>query len=503
MLRGASIPSLAILAVAIHVSCLPDVDCAQTATCSSGEHDADGGVDVSQPPSEIDAGADSTSCQFLTDANCTVSDDGGRDVSARASNETDAGSEETATLFDVLVQDVAPSLGDHAEQDGGKVDSSGEFADACISNACGGCGVLASQPGSSCGICGVVVCDGAASSVSCQDPSSLNVSAIAAGNDFTCILTNRGGVRCWGSNAFGQLGDGTKIDRPTPGNDILTSVQSIATGAQHACALTIAGGVKCWGSNAYNQLGDGTTVDHATPVDVLTPTGFLTGVKAVKAGSHHNCVWMMDGGARCWGFNNNGQLGDGTTMSRAVVANANLLEGVQTIAPGYDQTFAVTSSGARGWGLNMNGQLGAGGYHTCALMTASRAVRCWGDNDHGQLGDGTTASRSTAPDADGLGGVQTVVAGAYHTCALMTGGGVRCWGYNSDGELGDGTMVDRLAPAQDDILENGQAIAAGSFHTCAISSTGVQCWGSNTAGQLGDGTTTNRMSPPSGIRICP
>ncbi|MGA9350442.1 MAG: hypothetical protein WBW48_16795, partial [Anaerolineae bacterium] len=192
----------------------------------------------------------------------------------------------------------------------------------------------------------------------------------------------------------------------------LDAYTAIAAGYRHTCALT-AGGVKCWGYNGYGQLGDGTWTWRNTPVDV---SGLTSGVTTIAAGSYHTCALTAGGGAKCWGHNNNGQLGDGTTTNRNTPVDVSgLTSGVDAIA--------------------------AGSYHTCALTAGG--VKCWGLNDYGQLGDGTTTNRNTPVDVSGLtSGVAAIAAGYYHTCAL-TAGGVKCWGRNNNGQLGDGTTTDR------------------------------------------------------------
>jgi alpha-tubulin suppressor-like RCC1 family protein len=348
------------------------------------------------------------------------------------------------------------------------------------------------------------------------------VAAIAAGNGFTCALTTGGGVLCWGWNGEGELGDGTTTRRltPTPVSGLGNGVAAIATGAVHTCAVTTTGSVACWGWNGIGQLGDGRAIQHPTPTAV---SGLSSGVAALKAGQDHTCALTTGGGALCWGDNWFGQLGDGTTTIRSTpTAVSGLGSGVAAIAAGDYHTCALTTGGGvLCWGWNGEGQLGdgtttnrstpvavsglgsgvaaiaAGGNHTCAVTTSGGAL-CWGRNGSGQLGDGTTTNRLTPTLVSGLGsGVAAIAAGSQHTCALTTSGGVVCWGSNSSGQLGDGTTTPRATPTPvNELGSSVAAIAAGGSHTCAVTTGGsVVCWGGNGIGQLGDGTTTNRLIP--------
>ena len=250
--------------------------------------------------------------------------------------------------------------------------------------------------------------------------SSVLASAIsvAAGGSHTCAVTAGGGVKCWGSNSYGQLGDGTTTDRPIPVSvtGLGSGVIAVAAGGYHTCALTTGGGVKCWGSNGSGQLGDGTTTRRSVPVDV---SGLGSGVVAAAAGESHTCALTASGGVKCWGNNGSGQLG---TARRQ-----------QPSHPGGRERAGERRE-----------HVAAGGSHTCAV-TAGGGVKCWGRNSYGQLGDGTTTSRSVPVDVSGLGsGASAVAAGGSHTCALTAGGGrlgVKCWGSNVYGQLGDGTTI--------------------------------------------------------------
>jgi alpha-tubulin suppressor-like RCC1 family protein len=347
------------------------------------------------------------------------------------------------------------------------------------------------------------------------------VTALAAGDRHTCALTAGGGVRCWGRNNYSQLGDGREIDLLTPVDvgGLGSGVMAPAAGSIHTCVLTAGGGVKCWGRNDYGQLGDGTTMSRSTPVDVI---GLASGVTALSAGYSHTCALTAGGGVKCWGYNANGQLGDGTTVQRETPVDVvGLGSGVTALAAGWSHTCALTEhAGVKCWGSNWAGQLGdgtttnrstpvgvfeltsgvttltAGWAHTCAVKTGE-GVKCWGHNANGQLGDGTTTQRETPVDVDDLGDdVTALVTGALHTCALATAGDVQCWGGNGDGQLGDGTTVQRKTPVNVFELSSGvTALTAGAYHTCALMTGGVRCWGSNGNGQLGDGTTVQRETP--------
>jgi len=199
--------------------------------------------------------------------------------------------------------------------------------------------------------------------------------SIAAGIFHTCALTDAAGVKCWGYNSVGQLGNNATTDSAIPVDvtGLGTGVVAIVAGNHHTCALTAAGGVKCWGGNIYGQLGNGATTDSATPVDV---TDLATGAVTIAAGSSHTCALTGAGGAKCWGWGLSGRLGNNATTDSSIPVDVTGLgTGVVAIA--------------------------AGSNHTCA-QTAAGSGKCWGNNSLGQLGDGTTTQRSTPVDVSGL-----------------------------------------------------------------------------------------------------
>lgn len=295
--------------------------------------------------------------------------------------------------------------------------------------------------------------------------------AVTAGFVHSCALTTTGGVRCWGYGADGELGSGSKTTSVTPVAvvGLGKGVRTISSGSYFTCALTAAGAVRCWGSNTYGQLGDNTKTDSATPVPVY---GLGKGVKAISTGNYFACALTLKGAVRCWGANNYGQLGNGTTTSSAKpLPVSGLTAGVRT--------------------------LGLGGYHGCAV-TKKRGVKCWGYNAEGQLGDNSKVDSTTPVPVYGMSsGAKAVAAGSYSTCALSLKGVVRCWGYNGDGELGTGTTTRSLKPVRSvGLTKKVRAIGYGDIHGCAVTrARHVKCWGYNGYGALGDNSTTSSPKP--------
>jgi alpha-tubulin suppressor-like RCC1 family protein len=354
-------------------------------------------------------------------------------------------------------------------------------------------------------------------------PYTPGTGALTVGAIHSCALSVRGGVKCWGRNFYGQLGDGTTTERHTPVDvsGLSSGVVAISGGSQHTCALTYAGAVKCWGFNFMGQIGDGSRTGRRTPVDV---SGLSSGVVAISAGRNHTCALTDEGAVKCWGDNLSGQLGDGSVTDRKVPVDVSgLSSGAVAISAGGRHTCALTSVGAvKCWGDNDWGQLGdgtihsrvspvsvtnlssgvaaisAGNLHSCALTIAG-AVLCWGYNGDGQVGGkGGLIIRTPVPVLGLSSGVFAISAGS-HTCALTNAGGVKCWGYNSSGQLGDGTRISRRAPVDVSGIPSGAvsiASASGGAFSCAqIINGAVKCWGSNDYGQLGDGSTRTRLTP--------
>ena len=339
------------------------------------------------------------------------------------------------------------------------------------------------------------------------------ITHLSLSNVSSCALTSTGAMKCWGSNAYGQIGTLASNQQKTPidvpgftnnisaiavgdsrmcalttagevkciGNGVADSNNpgisagaiSISSGYANSCALMSYGGVKCWGDNWTGQLGSGTWDNTSPAVNVK---GLTSGVTAITSGIMHSCALLSSGSVKCWGANNYGQLGDGTTSNRNEPAQVSgLTSGVVSISGGYE--------------------------HTCAVLTNGEA-KCWGRNGYGELGDGTTTHKNvpTSVKVDGqpISGIASISGGLRHTCAITTGGAAKCWGYNALASLGNGTLTDSLTPVNVVGLDSGVlSIDAGKgFATCAtVTGSSVKCWGHSWAGNVGDGFTTDRSSP--------
>ncbi|MGD0273199.1 MAG: hypothetical protein ABSB96_05690 [Gaiellaceae bacterium] len=260
-------------------------------------------------------------------------------------------------------------------------------------------------------------------------------------------------------------------------------VSAISAGGTHSCALLSTGAVKCWGDNDKGELGNGTTTSSSTPVAVIG----IPNAKAITAG---------------------GELD--THRSPEILIN--------TVPGGH--TCALISGGVIDcWGYNYYGQLGRGTYddsatpvavtvisgaraisagadHVCALVSGGM-VECWGDGYEGQLGNGSNADSTSPVTVTGIANATAISAGGDESCARLADGGVKCWGNNSDGQLGNGTHIEESwVPVTVKGIAKVTAVSVGYDHACArLANGGVECWGRNIEGQLGNGKTTNSLVP--------
>lgn len=373
---------------------------------------------------------------------------------------------------------------------------------------------------------------------------------IAAGHSHTAYIKPDGTVWSWGANNYGQLGDGTTIQRRSPvqvkgpgGQGFLSSVVAVAASNNHTLALKSDGTVWSWGWNDFGQLGDGTSITRHTPIQVkgMGGTGYLTDIVAIRTNNYHSVALKSDGTVWAWGNNNFGQLGNGTSASyyipvqvRGRFGNGELTN-IVSIAAGIYHTVALKADGTVwSWGYNADGQLGdgtetmsktpvqvkwgrhpltsikaldAGDYFTVAL-NANGFVYSWGYGESGRLGNGETSNQLTPVNVKGMGGegslsnVQSLSTGGSHTAAIATDGTVWSWGANTSGRLGDGTEVSHATPIQvkgvggTGIMSNVANIAVGYNYTTVLTSdNNVWSWGNNTSGQFGNGTNVSSFYP--------
>ena len=334
------------------------------------------------------------------------------------------------------------------------------------------------------------------------------VDSVDLGGSHSCALTEAGGVKCWGSNARGQLGvsqaTAAASNVPVDVVGLSSGVVQLSVGQEHNCVVTDAHAAKCWGYNAYRQLGsDAATSFSAYPIEV---TGLASGVASVYAGNYHSCAVLDDKTVKCWGDNVLGEAVPGDESPRiysptTVVGVAN----AESLALGQYFSCALISGGSvKCWGWNGDGQLGtgvpsgvsgvvdvggfthpvvsiaAGSTHLCALLDDGY-VQCVGDNEYGQAGDDSSRPVSSIPVAiTGLeSGAKDVSAGKYHSCAVTAAGGVKCWGWGGDGQLGSGANELSISPVDVVGLDSGvMQVAAGGQLSCALTELGaVKCWG--------------------------
>jgi len=282
-----------------------------------------------------------------------------------------------------------------------------------------------------------------------------------------CALSD-GKVFCWGHQLITTTTDGSTTPVQVSG---ITTATSIAQGNSHACTLLTSGEIKCWGLNDQGQLGNGTSTDGNTPVDVsgiMTATSITFGPAAIR----HSCAVLSNGKVMCWGNNFYGQLGDGTETSSYIPVEVSGISTATSVALGMQ--------------------------HSCALLAVG-SVKCWGSNRNGNLGNGTSTSSNTPVDVSGITTATGISVGKYTSCALLANGKVLCWSSNKYGQLGVGTWGDnsRFTPVEVSGIETATSIAVGYYHVCAVLSNGkVMCWGYNWDGQLGDSTNNNYRTAP-------
>jgi alpha-tubulin suppressor-like RCC1 family protein len=346
----------------------------------------------------------------------------------------------------------------------------------------------------------------------------------------SCAVFN-GGVQCWGNNDDGVLGQGSNnffnfVPTYVTGFGALSGAQAVSMGSTSACAINAAGGILCWGRGDSGQRGDGTfTYSQNTPQAV---SGVAAGATVVSCGGGSDCCAVVSGAIECWGFNGNGNLGNGTTTNSDVPVTAVAALATNVSAGGGTAFYkinlihscGVVNGGVQCWGSGSDGQLGnsanvqhnspvnvtglgagsgvtqvsAGYTHTCALIGGTGAVWCWGDNSHGELGNNSTTNSNVPVSVSLAAPAVYISAGAWSTCAVLNTGAVQCWGQNNYGQLQSANLTDHLLPYTTAISGATQVTVGGNY-ACALVSGGMQCWGWNGGGQLGTEALTYSLLP--------
>lgn len=315
---------------------------------------------------------------------------------------------------------------------------------------------------------------------------------VSTGSNHACTVLDDRSVYCWGSAVGAGSPDGGRGIRHLEG----LSARDLSAAEDFTCAVVEGGGVRCWGNNFFGELGDNSMVASVTPVVAAIPEPLVS----VSAFHYHACGRTGGGEVICWGQSGSGECGAMTTSVR-IPAKMPGVDSVASISSGRGSTWGVLNDGGLlVWGFDLMATLGptprpfplsdgasaldANLTHACALLREGQ-VECWGATKDGVLGFDAGRELRHQGRVSGLTNATGVCVGSSHSCARLTDGGVSCWGDNTYGQLGTGNYAPSGIPVAVDSLPASRALSCGSRFTCALTIQGIYCWGDNAAWQLG------------------
>jgi alpha-tubulin suppressor-like RCC1 family protein len=297
--------------------------------------------------------------------------------------------------------------------------------------------------------------------------SASDSSVLALGYHHTCSILDNGTAICWGHDGYEQLGDGGNSDRHVRPSEPVSSsdgstYRSIFSTHQRTCALTFSGSLFCWGQNDWGESGDGTSNTYSSPtVPVMIPSN--RSVVTVGMGEQHTCAILDDDSLMCWGRDQDGEIGNGIEEDVAQYTP------ISIVIPTIRNAISVD-----------------GGHTNTCVLFDDGGIMCWGKDHVGQNGDGGSSSTTHSPGSnvalpEGRSAIDLSV-GAYHSCAVLDDFSITCWGWNAYGQIGDNTTTDAISPVLVQLPAGAKAtdVDAGDHHTCAVLENGsVNCWGWN------------------------
>jgi alpha-tubulin suppressor-like RCC1 family protein len=341
---------------------------------------------------------------------------------------------------------------------------------------------------------------------------------ISAGYNHSCAIKAGGSAFCWGQNFYGQVGSGafSVVSSVTAVFGLNSGVRTISAGNKFTCAL-VGDKPKCWGTNSHGELGNGTLTNSLVPIDTITLT---SGVIKIQASNGFACALRNSGIVYCWGQNDQGQLGNGTTTDSSTPTPILGLTSISDFSLGETWGCATNASGMKCWGTNNEAGLGIASVFSSSTPVSITGVssivtnitlgkshacfsnagnfNCWGRNDLGQFGNGMTSLilQATPVAVPAITNVAQISSGKNSTCMVNTSNSSSCWGSNANNALGIGTMVDAAIPVTGSGLTGTPlAVSVGST-TCVTMSDGTnQCWGQGSDHQIGDGNARDSSSP--------